>query len=190
MIWFTSDTHFGHENIVGESVSKWSGGYRNFSSLQEMDTVLLDNINKYVSEKDTLYHLGDFSFGGRHKIPKYRQQIRCNTIYLCRGNHDKHIDRHSYCFTGIQDVMRVKEDKHTLFLSHYGHRVWNGSHRGVIHLYGHSHGNLPPFGKSMDVGIDAIYNMYGEYRPISLEEIIEFMEKQKPQVVDHHKERL
>ena len=30
-------------------------------------------------------------------------------------------------------------------LCHYAMRVWDRSHYGSWHLYGHSHGNLPPW---------------------------------------------
>lgn len=90
-IWFTSDTHFGHSNIVGPNVSKWKSGYRDFKSLDEMNNHLIKEINKLVKKDDFLYHLGDFSFGGIENIYKFRKQIMCENIILVLGNHDKHI---------------------------------------------------------------------------------------------------
>lgn len=66
-------------------------------------------------------------------------------------------------------------------LSHYAMRVWNKSHHQSIHLYGHSHGTLPGFGRSMDVGVDT-NNLY----PYHLDEIIDRMKNVRTPVVDHH----
>lgn len=41
----------------------------------------------------------------------------------------------------------------------------------------------------MDVGIDNVYKLFGEYRPISLEEVVEIMDKEKISFEDHHKPR-
>ena len=74
-IWITSDTHFGHTNIVGPEISSWKSGYRDFKSLHEMNMALVDGINKYVKEDDILYHLGDWSFGGAQNILQFRKYI-------------------------------------------------------------------------------------------------------------------
>ena len=69
--------------------------------------------------------------------------------------------------------------------SHYGMRTWNKAHHGAIHLYGHSHSTLPPYGKSVDVGVDC-KEITPQYRPIHLDEILSYMSKRKSEVVDHH----
>ena len=51
-------------------------------------------------------------------------------------------------------------------LCHYAMRVWSRSHHGAIHLYGHSHGNLPGDSQSCDVGVDC-----WDFAPVSIEEI-------------------
>ena len=58
-----------------------------------------------------------------------------------------------------------------LVLCHYPFHVWSGSHKGVTHLHGHTHGRLPAAvrdtgGARIDVGVDN-----WDYRPISLEQI-------------------
>lgn len=189
MIWFSSDWHLGHINIVGHSISNWKDGYRDFDTLHEMNKTITTTINKYVDAMDTLYYLGDFAFGGHTKIPSYRDQINCQNIHFIRGNHDQHIDKYSDKFLSINDVLTIidKPSGRPIFMSHYAHRVWLGSHKGAIHLYGHSHGSIPDYGKSMDVGIDAVHKLTGEYRPLSIEEIISIMNKRNSEFPDHHK---
>lgn len=93
-------------------------------------------------------------------------------------------------FSSVQDVLTVKHGSHTFFLSHYSHRIWKGSHKGVIHLYGHSHDSLDNsgnyYGKSMDCGIDSAKRILGEYKPFSIEEIISIMEKRDIKTIDKH----
>lgn len=185
-IWFSSDFHFSHKNIAGSKISRWTSGYRTFDSTHDMNKTLVETINKYVKEDDILYFLGDFCFGGHDKTPTYRNLINCKTIHLLRGNHDEHIHLYKNCFTSINDVLDISHGKSKLFLSHYSHRIWPGSHRGKIHLYGHSHGSISDFNKSMDVGIDVAYKMFGEYRPFHLNEIVDIMSTKQISAVDHH----
>lgn len=185
-IWFTSDLHFSHKNITGAGISSWKSGYRTFNSVHEMNSTITDTINKYVKEDDILYHLGDFCFGGHVKTPLYRKSLIVKTIHTLRGNHDENIDLYKDCFTSINDVLSIKHGQTKIFMSHYSHRVWLGSHKGVIHLYGHSHASIPDFGKSMDVGIDSAYKLFGEYRPFHLSEIIDIMNKREIKKIDHH----
>jgi calcineurin-like phosphoesterase family protein len=189
MIWFTSDLHIGHKNITGKSVSKWKSGYRNFNSVTEMNDTIINNINNYVKWDDVIYFLGDFAFVDVKKIQDSRHRINCQTIHFLYGNHDEDIrndQKLQGIFTSIKDVDFITVNSQNYFLSHYSHRVWPASHRGTIHLYGHSHGSIPDFGKSMDVGIDVAYRLLGEYRPFSITEIIDIMSKKEVSELDHH----
>lgn len=91
-------------------------------------------------------------------------------------------------FSSVNHVLHTTIGKNKFFLSHYAHRVWNQSHHGVIHLYGHSHSSLEatPWGKSMDVGIDNAFKILGEYRPFHINEILEIMNKREIHIIDHH----
>jgi calcineurin-like phosphoesterase family protein len=197
-IWFTSDTHYSHTNIAGPKISSWKSGWRNFDSVHQMNSALVEGINKYVQEDDVLYHLGDWSFGGEANILNFRNLLICKNIHLIRGNHDEHIGS-DLCFTdsgdlfdplqlfsSVNDVLTLKLGKTKIFLSHYSHRVWSGSHKGVIHLYGHSHSSIPDLGKSMDVGVDVAKKMFGEYRPFSIDEIMRIMDKREIHKIDSH----
>lgn len=189
MIWFSSDWHMAHRNITGKAVSKWKSGYRDFNSVPEMNDTIITTINKYVKYDDTIYFLGDFAFADSKKIHDFRYRINCKTIHFLYGNHDEEIRKDTNLqtiFTTVKDVDFITINGKHFFLSHYSHRVWPGSHRGNIHLYGHSHGSIPDYGKSMDVGIDVAYRMYGEYRPFSITEIINLMDKKDIAEIDHH----
>lgn len=197
-IFFSSDWHGYHVNIAGPKVSKWKDGYRNFDNEIEMTEHFIKNINNCVKHDDILYYMGDWSFGNVYNIKRLRDQIHCRTIHLMLGNHDQKIRENKEVvyqngsfypqdlFTSVQDVLEVKHGNHTFFMSHYAHRVWSKSHRGYIHLYGHSHDNIPDYGKSIDIGIDVAKRILGEYRPFSIEEIISIMDKKEIKSVDHH----
>ena len=61
-----------------------------------------------------------------------------------------------------------------IVLFHYAMRVWNASHYGTWHLYGHSHGDLPDDETSLsfDVGVDC-HNFY----PLSYSDVTGIMSK-------------
>lgn len=219
-IFVTSDSHYGHANIAGPNTSKWKTGYRNFASVDEMNAALVKHINQRVKEDDTLYHLGDWSFGGIDNIWRFRKQLICRNIHLVLGNHDHHIEANKQIkisaddynliealgipedvykrfggyshidardlFTSVNHVVQFKAGKHTFFCSHYAHRVWEGSHKGVCHLYAHSHGSILDYGKSIDVGVDVAFKVTGRYRPFAIEEIIEILDKYEIEFPDHH----
>ena len=107
------------------------------------------------------------------------------------GNHDQVITDNwnelldTNLLQSIQYYREIKHNGQMIVLFHYGMRVWNRSHRGAIMLYGHSHSTLPPHGKSVDVGVDC-KEITSEYRPVSLDEVIEYMKDRPGEVVDYH----
>lgn len=182
-IYFISDTHWGHKNIIQYS-------NRPFSSVEEMDEMLIKNWNERVGQNDTVYHLGDFAFSPYDVLKRTAKRL-LGTKHLILGNHDKAIIQHraelvnSGTFASIQNYHELKVGSEFIVLFHYGCRVWNRSHRGSWLLYGHSHGSLPAFGKSVDVGVDN-KEIHSEYRPTSFEEIKKFMAEREFVQVDHH----
>jgi calcineurin-like phosphoesterase family protein len=182
---FTSDVHIFHRNII-----KYSN--RPFNSVEEMNAQLIKNWNNVVQPNDAVFSLGDFAFAKIGHIIEVLQQLN-GEITMITGNHDEEIlnNRKLLLDMGlVKQIVPYKEIRvgnQFICLFHYGCRVWNKSHHGSWLLYGHSHGTLPPFGKSVDVGVDAPFvTGKPEYRPLSFYEIKDFMDKQNQESVDHH----
>ncbi|NLW32955.1 MAG: phosphoesterase [Fibrobacter sp.] len=163
-IFFTSDTHFGHKNII-----KYCK--RPFSSVEEMDDALIENWNKKISLRgNTVYHLGDFANAHRaEKVLEYRKRLN-GRIILIEGTHDNFDDKKACGFTHMTPLLPIKHEGVSITLCHYALRVWPKSHFDAWHCYGHSHGRLEPIGKSWDVGVDN-----NNYSPISFEELSTIM---------------
>lgn len=195
MIYFTSDSHYNHYNII-----KYCN--RPFSTVEEMDQHILDKTNAYVKAEDTLYHLGDIAFARTNrwvdKCRYYLDQINCRDIRIIWGNHDNKSARNEAGkklsdYYNCRDFDEIKINGQRITLCHYAMAIWNKSHRGAWHLYGHSHAGAEdylnrhfPGRKSMDVGIDNIYKIAGEYRPISFDEVKEIMDSRAGCTFDHH----
>lgn len=172
-IYFISDTHFGHQNII-----KYCN--RPFKNAYEMDEALIRNWNETVSQDDMVYHVGDFALGS--DPAKILRRLNGSKI-LIKGNHDKR-PQLAHGWSEIHPYLEITIEKQFIVLFHYSMRVWNKHHHGSWQLFGHSHGSLPddPTAKSIDVGVDC-----HNYRPISFEDIRRIMAKKTIAVVDHHK---
>lgn len=186
-IYWTSDFHYNHINITGPKVSNWESGYRDFDSVQEMNSAIVKSINSIVLPSDHLYHLGDWSFGGKHNIKLFREQINCNHITLIRGNHDKHIDEFRNLFVDILDYKEIHLNRQMICMSHYPFSVWNKRHHGSWMLSGHCHGSFYPStkecldqGKILDIGWCSFR------KPLNFEEIKKIMDKKFNKQIDHH----
>lgn len=159
-IFFASDHHFDHANIITYCA-------RPFSCTEEMNEVLIDNHNKYVKPGDIVYLLGDLSFDikGVKEILRVLNGIK----YFLPGNHDKFkvTDLHINLLRSIHDT--TIENIPVTFC-HYPMLSWNKSFHGAFHLHGHTHGTIPfnPNVRRLDVGVDC-----HNYSPISWEVIKE-----------------
>lgn len=174
---FTSDTHYNHSNIC-KGTSRWDdlSNTRDFDSLDLMNDIIVDGINSKVGKDDVLFHLGDWSFGGKDKILEFRKRIKCENVQIILGNHDENIIKH-YNNTNIFDIIdsyrEIKIHKTNFILCHYPIQSWNGMSKDSIHLHGHVHGEY--FGNEpknrLDVGIDSYFKYFGKYEPFSFFEI-------------------
>lgn len=177
-LFFTSDTHFNHENILRFC-------NRPFKTIQEHDEVLIDNWNSVVGPDDTVFHLGDFCFGNPQKVIEVRKKLNGH-IFLIRGNHDdKNLQASLYpLFEEVLYQARILVDKRTVYLNHFPFMCfahWDSSKydRNALSfaLSGHTHirrgntGSDASFTKfylptQYDVGVD-----FNDFKPVSWEEI-------------------
>ena len=95
MLYFTSDTHLGHESVIAYK-------QRPFSNVEEMNDRLIQNINDTVGMNDELWILGDFAYKVRKEDVRHlRNRIRCKQVHLVMGNHDKDYS-HDGIFQSVQ----------------------------------------------------------------------------------------
>lgn len=164
MIWFISDTHFNHVNILKHC-------NRPFRNVEEMDEIMIGNWNNKVNKKDTIYHLGDFTFRSNKHVREFTNRLNGN-IFLISGNHDQKNSQITEVFGQCPQILRIKYYKQRIILCHYQLANWQGKNRDILpayHLFGHSHGTTPLHKiepRSMDVGVDC-----NNFTPLSFEEI-------------------
>ena len=187
-VYITSDIHYGHKNIC-RGTTNWRtpegevpiNSTRDFDSIEQMNSAIVDKINSKVGQEDTLIMLGDIAFGGFENIGIFLDRLVCKNIYLILGNHDHHIknDR-GYIkerFIAVRDYVELNIDGVNFVLCHYPLASWHGLNKGVIHLHGHVHlsaQNKWGNGKKLDVGLDG-NNLY----PYSITEIVHMMDKRE-----------
>lgn len=179
-VFFTSDTHFGHKNVI-----KFCN--RPFETVKEMEQGLIVNWNRVVSDQDIVFHLGDFCWWDSNKeIKKICSKLNGKQIYLVPGNHDLEKgwrevpDRVTILSAVTQLWIRDSQTNELIFkavLSHYPLMTWNKREEGVPNLHGHLHGlkgegrdgkenpdaELVYYWNQIDVGVD-VWN----YEPVQL----------------------
>lgn len=167
MIFYTSDLHFFHSNIIKLC-------NRPFNTVDEMNKVLIEKWNKRVKPTDTVYILGDivFKFDNIEQVKKILKSLN-GYKFLIRGNHDDflHYLNQKEFFEGVFDYKEVHDNKRKIILFHYPIEEWNGFYKGSYHLYGHVHNSesgLKKIDRRYNVGVDVC-----DFEPKTLDELIE-----------------
>lgn len=166
-----SDTHFDHINVI-----KYNS--RPFNNINEMNEALIENWNNVVTKNDRVIIVGDFAFK--------RHQYFLNRLNgfkdLIVGSHDKvkGIPLKAL-YSNVYTIGTYNLNDMYIVCSHCCMRVWERSHYGSIHLFGHSHGNLKTYNMSFDVGVDVPEN---NYTPIHIDEIKRRAEKRKEEMLN------
>lgn len=176
-VWFTSDPHFMHKNIL-----KYCK--RPFKDVTQMNEALIANWNSVVGKDDLIICLGDFALGNEKECDKILKRLNGNKV-LILGNHEKTVMSKEYNRNhfngGIYERLEIRVmDKEVsnefqdIILSHYTMFTWNKSHRGSWQLFGHVHGTLdnnPTLSPNqIDVGVDS-----HDFTPISYEKVKEII---------------
>lgn len=178
-LFFTSDTHFGHKNII-----KYCN--RPFKTVEEMNEALIENWNKIVPRDGVVVHCGDFTYPFKDsniidQYQKYFSQLK-GSIILIRGNHDEiplgvyeSINNLGTRSFEVHDQLMFNVDGVGMFASHYPATVFPGQYQVFGHLHtlkddtsffikGKTSDVLKP--TQYDVGVDQ-----NDFRPISYWEL-------------------
>lgn len=182
-LYFTSDTHFGHENII------YHCG-RPFKSIEEHDAALVENWNKKVPMNAIVFHLGDVAMKFEEERLKEILRSLNGKIYLIIGNHDiQYLEFLKDYFAGIYWQLGLHIGQHSVLLNHNPFLCYAGAWKEkpkAIQLFGHVHSgpynvtgiDLPRLSQlfpwQYDVGVDG-----NGFAPISWNEILDIMNKRK-----------
>lgn len=155
--WFTSDTHFGHANVIDYCD-------RPFEDVEEMDAEMVRRWNALVKPGDRVYHLGDFAWTLK-RAREIRPQLN-GTIRLIIGNHDD-----------IKGLVTAGLFQRVEFWRHFREHGFTATHlplrreqlrHGDWNVHGHTHNNdeaSEPFHINICVEHTA-------YAPLHLEEVL------------------
>jgi calcineurin-like phosphoesterase family protein len=185
-IYFTSDSHAGHENII-----KFCK--RPFGSVQEMNDEMVRRWNEKVPEDGIVFHLGDFAWGGYNVWKEFRERLN-GDIYLIKGNHclKNMTPMAKELFKDVNMQMRIEIEERKIWLNHFPLLCYSGVYRdfngleynlfGHVHLSNHKERNTGRdcercyqmlFPTQYDVGVD-----FNEFAPISWNELNEKIKQQ------------
>lgn len=191
-IWFTSDLHFGHRNILNFCNRPWEDE-------KQMGKALIQNWNDTVGDNDIVFVLGDtFWFNHSRDIQKVLSQLKGKTIYMIPGNHDDfEVYHRALQYSKVDDsrivlcqdivacwITEENKPKREIWMSHYPMMTWPHRENGAYQFFGHIHSrpdrdegvdqDLPLHWNQCDVGCD-----FWSYVPVSLEELEKFISIKK-----------
>lgn len=177
-VFFTSDTHFHHANILNFCHRPWG-------DIRVHDSALIQNWNRKVPKDGVVFLLGDFIMTSSIEWTKQLINQLNGTIYLVMGNHDyqnrlsRQVIRDLF-ENRVYDIIEITfHDYYRFIMCHYPMLYWR---RGSYHLHGHVHSGPTSTAKEVvsghhmryDVGVDN-----NNYEPISFEELTEIFLKKK-----------
>jgi calcineurin-like phosphoesterase family protein len=159
--YFISDPHFYHENII-----KYEN--RPFHNVDEMNNCIIANWNNTVSKRDTVYCMGDVSFGGKDKTFEIVPRLNGGKI-LILGNHDRCRKPRFWREAGFAEAIEYPIIyKGFYILSH--EPVYLNDNVPYVNIHGHIHHMKMESNKYFNVSVECI-----NYKPIELKEIQEIV---------------
>ena len=176
-----SDPHFHHENIIEYC-------NRPFSSVEEMDKMLLHRWNNMVSEDETVLFLGDLAMAPQDKALRTLHELNGEILFI-RGNHD------DILFDTQSDIMvynsiTFEHRGLTIPCTHYPEEPPDDHTEYVFH--GHTHNNdldTYPFFNPHNRTFNFSAELLG-YTPLPYEYVAEILFERKSTVYKEFTEHL
>ena len=173
MIYYISDTHFYHDNIIKICSRPYKNSY-------EMNLDLIEKWNNKVKPEDEVYFLGDFSHKSTLEQSIDILQKLNGTKYFIKGNHDSrdfvNFIMQNNLVKWVKDYAEIKDNNRFVVLCHYPIEDWNGQYNGGYHIFGHIHNNTKHNYKVFEKRFNACVEVIG-YEPKTLDELIELNSK-------------
>lgn len=169
-VYFTSDTHFGHKNIIEYTGRPWL-------DVPTMNDALIANWNSVVKPEDTIYHIGDFAMGPKVEHKGFMDRLNGRKI-LIRGNHDQSVAK--MLALGFNEVhnsllVRLDDDGNTVSdggrLVYFAHVPTGTAPEYDIWICGHVHTAWKRSGNIINAGVDV-----WDYKPVTFRELLQAAE--------------
>ncbi len=166
MIFYTSDLHLGHANIIKLC-------NRPFADVNEMNNALIENWNNRVTNNDTVCIVGDLCF--RAENPESLIAQLKGRKHLIIGNHGnswlKKVDSAKY-FKSVERMLVFGNGKCKVTLCHYPMMSFEGDYLIYGHIHNNKNANYWPLLSKMENALNASVEV-SEYSPVTFEELIE-----------------
>lgn len=188
--YFTSDTHFGHANVIALD-------NRPFDAVEDMGEALIRNWNAKVRQCDTVYHLGDVFMGaGTDEASEVLERLN-GEIRLILGNHDKPLSKWLRAgklskaatekVVSVDSYKEVRSEGLRFCMSHYPMPCYNGRHHTkgsenstIFMLHGHVHRTAEhymmrdlAYGQNPAMQLVNVGCMLWGYAPVSIEDVVQ-----------------
>jgi calcineurin-like phosphoesterase family protein len=183
-VW-TSDLHFSHSNVCKFTNRKL------FTSQEDHDEWLITLLNSQIDKSDTVIHCGDFCFKSNYDYQASLLNRLNGNWTMIWGNHDNEDNLKRLKREGVinhwSHYMEVKISAQKACVMHFPIAAWNKQHYGSLMIHGHSHGNYTGKGRILDVGLDSSYNIFGEHKVFTEEEICDIMASKEIFIAEDHR---
>lgn len=133
-VWFTSDTHFGHANILKYEPTRLVLG----DTVEKMNEGLVERWNSVVKPQDKVYHLGDVGFSKGLDVHLLRRLNGHKRLVM--GNHDTANWR--FYAQVFEKLFGARTFERGVLLTHIPVSESQVSHRFVLNVHGHMHSKI------------------------------------------------
>ena len=164
MIFYTADLHFHYKPFLPG---------RPFASVEEMDEAIIRLWNETVTDRDTVYVVGDVGYNGGY-VPGDALGRLQGRKHLIRGNHDTGFENAPKLFDyfeTVTDFNEIDDGETHILLCHYPILYRK---RGYM-IHGHLHQTRGPeydilrqMPRMLNAGVDVNF-----YRPVTLAQLVE-----------------